>query len=286
MDNPRHRQLLRALRPHGADRLDPEAQPALRAAQADPALGRWFEKEQTFDRGLAERIQSVSAPADLRASILAAVEHAQPTRPARARRVLVQRPIATACAALAAAASLALLLVLLWPRQTRPVAVEDFVAAAAARSPDEIAADAMRGRSLADVRDWLAGHSAPVPGELPAAVARLTAEGVGVVVIHGVTGSVVTFEARGFPPDTSTGSTDRRLALFTLPRQSCSTAGVTREPTVREQAGRALAVWRDATSVYVLAVDAPADALRRFLAGARPGAITHAPFPAPRSSPG
>lgn len=275
MDNARHRQLLRALRPHGADRLDPEAQPALRAAEADSALGRWLEKEQAFDRGLAERIQSVAVPVELRDSIFAAVERSQPAPTPVRRRIFVHRPIATAVAALAAAASLTLLLVLIWPRQARPVALDDLIAIAAARTPGQIDAEAMAGRTLADVRDWLAAQAAPVPGELPAALRGLPTAGAGLVAIEGVTGSVVTFEARGVSGSPATGPGDRRLALFTLPRQSCSTPGISREPTVREQGGRALAIWRDATAVYVLAAEGSAEDLRRFLASAGQARVTH-----------
>jgi hypothetical protein len=271
MDNPRHRQILRALRPHGADHTDPDAQASLAAARADTALGAWLEREQAFDRAFAETAQSTPVPADLRASIFAAVERSSRETPAQrerpARPLVIQRPIATLLAALAAAASIALLAVLVWPRHGSQIALEDMVAAALAQPPAELDAHELAGRPLADVRDWFASRAAPVPGEIPPLLATLPTDGAGVVVLNGVTSSVVTFEARAFTRDRTDGSGDRRLALFTLPRQSCSTAGITRQPTVREQAGRALAVWRDATSVYVLAVDAPAEDLRRFLAG-------------------
>lgn len=282
MDNPRHRQILRALRPHGADQSDPDAASALAATRADPALGVWFEREQAFDRAFAEKIETAAAPADLRASIFAAVERTAPgaTRPRPARRLVVQRPLATLFAALAAAASITLLAVLLWPRHSRP-ALEDVIAAAVATAPAEIQARELAGHPLTAVRDWISSHGAPVPGEIPAVLAQLPTDGAGIVVLHGITSSVVTFEARGFSRDTSAGSGDRRLALFTVPRQSCSTAGITRQPVVREQSGRALAVWRDATSIYVLAVDASAEELSGFLA--RTSRLVTL---APRSDPG
>ncbi|MBE2213117.1 MAG: hypothetical protein IAE82_04535, partial [Opitutaceae bacterium] len=247
----------------------------------DPALATWFAREQAFDRAFAETAQSAPVPADLRASIFAAVEQSTGRTSTRreepARRWLVQRPLATVFAALAAAASIALLAVLVWPRPGRVVALDDLIAAALAQPPAEVDARELAGRPLADVRDWLASRSAPVPSEIPPALAALPTDGAAVVVLHGVTSSVVTFEARGFAraADEISATRDRRLALFTLPRQSCSTAGITRQPIVREQAGHTVAVWRDATSVYVLAVDAPAEDLRRFL---RAGGfqVTHA----------
>ncbi len=270
MDNARHRQILRVLRPHGADRLDPAAQVALTAARGDAALGHWFEREQAFDRGFAERIQTITAPAHLREAIFASVQQARGPQPARERRTwLVQRPFATGLAALAAAASLALLAIVLWPRQARTLDLESAIAAAASASEDVLATRNLAGSPLTEVRDWLAARSAPVPGEIPAALAALPAGGVGIVELGGVTSSVVIFEAAGRVDSGSPLAAAHRLALFTLPRQSCSTAGITREPSVREEAGRAIAVWRDATSVYVLTVDASADALRDFLAGGR-----------------
>jgi len=283
MDNPRHRQILRALRPHGADQSDPDAESALAATRADPALGAWFAREQAFDRAFAEKSATAAPPADLRASIFAAVERAAPaaTRPRPARRLVIQRPVATLFAALAAAASITLLAVLLWPRHSRPAALEDVVAAAVATSPATIDASELAGHPLDEVRDWINSRGAPVPGELPSALAHLPTDGAGIVVLHGITSSVITFEARGFSRDTSVGSGDRRLVLFTVPRQSCSTAGITRQPDVREQSGRTLAVWRDATSIYVLAVDASVEELSGFLA--RTGPLVTL---APRSGPG
>lgn len=268
MDNPSHRQILRALRPHGADRLDPEAQSALAAAQADPALSSWLEREQNFDRAFADRVQSAAAPAELRAAIFARVEaDARRTHPP-ARRIVVHRPVATFFAALAAAASVALLAIVLWPQHSRPATLDDVVASALETPPSRLEVHELAGRPMADVRDWLAGKAAPVPGEIPPALAALPTDGAGMVVLKGITASVVTFRADGFSGADTPGSAPR-LALFTLPRQSCSSQGLTRAPVVREQAGHALAVWRDATSVYVLAVDASADDLRHFLATGR-----------------
>lgn len=265
MDNARHRQILRVLRPHGADRLDPEAQPALAAAQHDPTLSAWLEREQAFDRGFAERIQSVTAPPQLREAIFASLERANAPRPAHTSRPwLIQRPIATAIAALAAAASLALLGVLLWPSQVRSINLEAAIAAAASTSIDAHADRGLAGRPLEEIRDWLAARSAPVPGRIPAVLAALPTGGAGVVDLGGATSSLVVFEGGAGEPGPAPALAGR-IALFTLSRQSCSTAGITREPAVREHAGRAVAVWRDATSIYVVTADAPADALRRFL---------------------
>lgn len=277
MDNSQHRQILRALRPHGADRHDPDAQPSLAAAQADPLLGQWLEREQAFDRAFAERIQAAPTPAELRASIVAAVERSTSARATPKRRRVVAIPLTTVLAALAAAASLALLAVLVWPRQTRPVPLEDILASAVAIAPEDADADALVGQPLSHVRAWLSEHKAPAPGKVPAALADLPTEGAGIIVIEGITTSVVTFDARGFGRDDAGRAVDRRLALFTLPRRSCSEAGIPREPQIREQSGRAVAIWRDATSIHVLSVDGTAADLQRFLGG-KPELVLHRPM--------
>lgn len=266
MDKASSQKILRALRPHGADRDDPDAQPALIAARIDPELGAWFEREQSFERSFAEKVQSVAPPAELRASIFTAVDRIATPRRRDLPRFVIGRPFATALAALAAAASIALVVFLAWPKQNQVVSIDDVIAAAIATSPEDLKVSELAGRSIADVRDWFATRAAPVPGEIPDALKRLSTDGSGLVVLNGVSSSLVTFEARAFLRDVEPEAAARRLALFTLPRQSCSTAGITRQPLVREQAGHTLAVWRDATMIYILAVDAPAEALRRFLA--------------------
>ncbi|HEY4302790.1 MAG TPA: hypothetical protein VGM73_18115 [Candidatus Didemnitutus sp.] len=71
--------ILQAYRPDGSDAGDAAFAEALQVAKDDPLLGRWFEKQQAFDRAIALKIVSIKPPAGLRASILAAETAEKPS---------------------------------------------------------------------------------------------------------------------------------------------------------------------------------------------------------------
>lgn len=101
MNNDEARFLLCAYRPGGRDASDPALAEALAQAERDPALRTWFAREQAFDTVVAEKLQAIAPPADLRTAILAGA------RAGQAERAWWQRP-----QWLALAASVALLLTL------------------------------------------------------------------------------------------------------------------------------------------------------------------------------
>ena len=70
MDREEARLILQAYRP-GAEQDDAQMAAALRAAEADPELGRWFAEEQEFDRAIAAHLAEVPAPFGLKTRILA-----------------------------------------------------------------------------------------------------------------------------------------------------------------------------------------------------------------------
>jgi anti-sigma factor RsiW len=72
------KQLLEVFRANGADAQDPRFQEALKQAGRDPELRRWFEEQRNFDAGFADNLRSVTAPADLKDSILAAGKIVKP----------------------------------------------------------------------------------------------------------------------------------------------------------------------------------------------------------------
>lgn len=79
MDNQEAKFILRAYRPSGADASDPTFSAALEQARRDPGLAKWLESEQTLDRAVAQKLQSIAPPAGLRETILAGgrVSHAR-----------------------------------------------------------------------------------------------------------------------------------------------------------------------------------------------------------------
>lgn len=63
--------LLRARRPGGRDAADPMFAEALEAAERDPKLKAWHEREERFDAAVAAKLSEIAPPAELRAAILA-----------------------------------------------------------------------------------------------------------------------------------------------------------------------------------------------------------------------
>ena len=71
MNNAEAKFILQGYRPNGADAGDATFCAAVEQAQADPALGAWFAKQQAFDATVSAKLAQVAAPVDLRAAILA-----------------------------------------------------------------------------------------------------------------------------------------------------------------------------------------------------------------------
>src|SRR4030095_9404314 len=90
--------ILHAYRPSGEDAHDPQFEEPLALVRDDPALARWFAREQALDAAVARRISSVSPPPDLRTQLLLA------------RKVIRPRPWWRKPARIAAAAMVALLI--------------------------------------------------------------------------------------------------------------------------------------------------------------------------------
>jgi len=71
MKNEEAKFILSAYRPNGQDADDPTFRAALEQVRKDPALAKWFEFEQKFDRAMTAKLGSVVPPAGLREAILA-----------------------------------------------------------------------------------------------------------------------------------------------------------------------------------------------------------------------
>lgn len=71
MKNEEAKFILSAYRPNGQDASDATFSAALEQAKSDPALAKWFEFEQKFDRAMTAKLGDIVPPAGLRAAILA-----------------------------------------------------------------------------------------------------------------------------------------------------------------------------------------------------------------------
>lgn len=72
--------LLRACRPDGRDAADPTFAEALAAAERDPQLRAWLERERAFDSAVAAKLQAVAPPPELKQAILAGARVSRPGR--------------------------------------------------------------------------------------------------------------------------------------------------------------------------------------------------------------
>ncbi|MGC3989036.1 MAG: DUF3379 family protein [Chthoniobacteraceae bacterium] len=70
MNNQEARFILGAYRPGGQDATDPQFREALEQAQHDPTLKRWLEQQTAVDAQMAQALEKVTPPADLKANIL------------------------------------------------------------------------------------------------------------------------------------------------------------------------------------------------------------------------
>jgi hypothetical protein len=112
MTNQEAKFVLHAYRPNGADAGDATFGAALDQAKQDPALARWFDAQQAFDRAMCAKLGTVTPPAGLREAILAGARVSQ--KPAMAHQAWWRSPRLVALAA-----SVALLLaagVAFWPK--------------------------------------------------------------------------------------------------------------------------------------------------------------------------
>ncbi|CAN5521272.1 hypothetical protein BH18VER2_BH18VER2_11180 [soil metagenome] len=71
MNREEARLLLQACRSGEGDRDDPQMAEALREAERDPELARWFAEEQAFDRAIAAHLAEVPTPFGLKTRLLA-----------------------------------------------------------------------------------------------------------------------------------------------------------------------------------------------------------------------
>jgi hypothetical protein len=130
MNNTEAKFILSAYRPDGSDAADATFCAALAQAKTDPALARWFELEQAFDRTLCAKLGEVASPKGLREAILAGARVSG--EPATTTRAWWRQPVW-----LAAAAGVALFFALgvtFWPARAQATDFTDFLIDDARRS--------------------------------------------------------------------------------------------------------------------------------------------------------
>jgi hypothetical protein len=236
------------MRPNGADHDDPTFSAALEETHADPELRAWFEREQAVDRALVAKLREVRAPAELRAQILqgVALSSAAPARQLR-------RPILLAVAALAAAASIALLIYTVLPAARPQLPSFDLMVAAAVRESVNPPALTPNTASADDAAAWIRQSNLPAPGILPGMLGEKEVLGAAAAQWQGVQCSLITLRAPELVAGSGHDGHDPTLVhIYTISRNSCSSAGLGRTPRIATRDGATIATWRDAERNYVL----------------------------------
>jgi len=238
------RLILQAYHPDGRDAGDAAFCEALKLAETDPELARWFEAEQAFDRVMMAKLGEARVPAELHAAILAGVSPAE----AHPHRVWV-RP-----AWMAAAAAVVLVLgAMALFRPSRAAADTEIVAFVTddARHPETHRGG---GPAAAALQASLVRPAMRLGDSLPADLAALHATGCHAITFHGHELLEVCFQRNGAWFHCYVGR----------PADFPSLAGQVR-PSIQTRDKLAVATWADAAHVYLLVSDTGEGALRGLL---------------------
>lgn len=235
--------LLRAYRPNTADAGDPVFAQALNAAEHDPILKAWLDREEAMDRAMRAKLRAVQPPAGLREAILAG------SRASHRPRSWWKNPIwmaAAACIAIALSLTLRL-------RPTGPSAHEF-----AAFALNELATDGSShdgGRpELGKIQAQIASLQLPLPGNPAVDGDDLRRAGCRVMQFAGHNVFELCFERNGQwyhlyavrVEDLSRGTADPQSLMMTKGKFS-STA------------------WKDAKFAYALVTGDGPEALRKLI---------------------
>jgi len=233
--------MLTGYRPNGADADDPAMGDALAQANRDPALREWLEREQAFDRIVADKLSSVRPPAGLRDSILAGTRMSFPPA-SKPSRTWWQQPWTVG---LAAAAAIAVAFTLtLSETETRiarlpgmdpilKVALADF---GGAHGPGAHA------DALGEFGAWLTDENTRFgAGVMPVDLAKLEAYGCRKINVAGHDVFEVCFQRdSGW------------YHVFIAPREAFESEALQRDPMFHEKGEFIAASWADETFAYLV----------------------------------
>jgi hypothetical protein len=242
------RLILQCYRPGDLDRDDSHFAEALREVEKNPAMARWFEEEQAFDRAIAAHLKELPAPFGLKTRILAEANPSTAT-PGPRRWSLV-----TALAAVAALLFLCAQVVSLFrpspPAQsgTMPDYVREMVSFIRLDPPLEMAS-----HDLEAIKGWLgqAGFVSRVPPRL----AALDPLGCRILSFRGHNVELICFQ-RG----------PGRLAhLFVVDRDALPKMEPGEKPIFTSAGEWMTACWSDGDKLYMIAVQGDRAAVEAYL---------------------
>lgn len=237
------KRILIAHRAHRADAGDPELAEALQQVTRDPALAEWWKAQQSFHAAMRDGLASAPVPENLREQI-------------RRRTKIVplpwwqQPPI---WAAAAAVVLMAAFVAVFW--NARPAG--DSFAIFRSRMVSSVLRSYhmdIRTNDMASIRQFLASKRAPADYALPAPLTRLPASGAGVMSWQAASVSMVCLDS-GAQGTVFVFVVDKRT-VSKPPGPSPELAQVNKLMT---------ASWTKGEKVYVVAIQADAEALKKYL---------------------
>jgi hypothetical protein len=229
------KQILLLYRPGTADAADPEISEALKLAQHDPELGRWFDEHRAFQQAMRDKFRQTEVPAHLKTSLLIRGK-AQPG--IVIPQVWCRRP---APLAIAAAAALMLAAVALWLQPPRTDRFANFQSRMVGTALREYRMDLVTN-DMRQVRQFLADRGAPADYDVTEGLGKLQLTGAGLLRWRSNPVSMVCFN-RG---------DNQMLFLFVMNRSALKDPPP-EIPQLAKVADLVAASWSRGDKVYLLA---------------------------------
>jgi len=238
--------LLGACRPNGADSGDPEFSEALAQAGRDPALKAWFDDQRQFDSAIAERIQALAIPPDLRSRILTGGRLSRPSHFFTVRRLWAIAALLLLFAGLGA-----FYLPLLHRDQWQDAALAALSQLVSGQETFDV-----KSPNVADLQQWLHANGSPVASALPASLQHLSSLGCKTITWNGHAISIICFHGPG----------GELVHLAMTQRDGIDNPPPSGPPVYAIRDGWNTAAWTQGDTAMMLITKAPESQLRALLA--------------------
>ena len=242
--------ILEACRAGELDADDPRIAEALRAAESDPELARWFAEVQSLDRAVAAKLKAVPVPVDLLARIRAGGGSSLPPQERSAPGMNRRRWLALAAAGVAAAVPATLFLT-----RSRPGRLAAYRSDMAAFIAGWDFAFDLNEIEFPKIRAWLLSKGTLATLTAPQTLAGSSTIGCKTLRWQGNRTALICFSPRGL------GAT---FHLFAIDR-SAVIDPPTNTPEPLKLPGWNSATWADNENVYLALTTADPDKLSRYL---------------------
>jgi hypothetical protein len=236
--------ILHAYRPGGGDDGDPQFAEALGLAKNDPALAAWFAEQQSFDRAVGRACREMSAPAELRARLLAQKD---------SRRAWWHRPIRAAEFAMAASIALLLTLGGFWWNSKREKNFAPLRDRAIQESWNGNQHVKLETSNLAEIRRFIAAHDLRGDFKLPPELAAMRPRGCTLLRLDGHDIPFICFVDGA-----------KHLHLLVMDHEEYPVAPVAEAPDFDKWRSSTIATWSQGNTTFVLTGMRPAEFVKKF----------------------